>query len=496
MNMIGTNNKCLNPLAILLLIIFLAHTCFSFHTTFYNYLLPETRSIIVQHSSRSSQRAHFSRRRTSCSSSPSSVEVYNNVIDDETCRRLHVLSLEHTRRSHDGSSLFRRGDKSSSSSSFGVGGDEQKYKLTPIETAIDRILTALNDTSPMVEYWSRSSYINMDAHADIDEDTLKEEGVLRCPRNGHVLYMQISNKGDNDRMGPTVVFPGRKVAWGSVSPRTLPSVNTASYNFEENLEERVALEYVVDVENYWDEEQRRQYGYEKEEDEGGSCEGETMAIVPALNGRLLRFDGAAFHSVPKPPDRYLMSERELSKFLENERRDEEDCDDDDDDDGYWDDEFDEYDDTDREDEDDSVNNAKQRSVLLFNTWSEGSSGPRGVLADRIVDVVPDGIVIEEESPDNAGHDSSREDRQRQQWQNAYGEEFEKVWCNPSVEWVSENIEDRIGDTLRNKVTIPLMGNPARRGVADTRDVLKGNVTCDSFLDGHLVSLVKLEKGND
>eukprot|EP00578_Thalassiosira_sp_NH16_P023551 CAMPEP_0181105010 /NCGR_PEP_ID=MMETSP1071-20121207/15737_1 /TAXON_ID=35127 /ORGANISM="Thalassiosira sp., Strain NH16" /LENGTH=196 /DNA_ID=CAMNT_0023188255 /DNA_START=515 /DNA_END=1102 /DNA_ORIENTATION=+ len=196
----------------------------------------------------------------------------------------------------------------------------------------------------------------MDAHADIDEDTLKEEGVLRCPRNGHVLYMQISNKGDNDRMGPTVVFPGRKVAWGSVSPRTLPSGSTASYNFEENLEERVALEYVVDVENYWDEEQRRQYGYEKEEDEGGSCEGETMAIVPALNGRLLRFDGAAFHSVPKPPDRYLMSERELSKFFENERRDEEDCDDDDDDDGYWDDEFDEYDDTDREDEDDSVNN--------------------------------------------------------------------------------------------------------------------------------------------
>lgn len=49
----------------------------------------------------------------------------------------------------------------------------------------------------MVEYWSRGQYINLDAHADIDENTLKEEGVLRCPKHGHVLYLQIANSKEN-----------------------------------------------------------------------------------------------------------------------------------------------------------------------------------------------------------------------------------------------------------------------------------------------------------
>jgi len=137
------------------------------------------------------------------------VNVYDDVFDPQTCKILHRLTLAHSKRSHDGSSLFHRHSSPSDS------------KLTPLEKAIDSILASLNDTSPMVEYWSRPTYINMDAHADIDENTLKEEGILRCPRNGHVLYLQIYNSnneaqddGHDDkskRMGPTVVFPERKV---------------------------------------------------------------------------------------------------------------------------------------------------------------------------------------------------------------------------------------------------------------------------------------------
>ena len=406
----------------------------------------------------------------------SSVNVYNNVMDETACQRLHTLTLEHTERSHDGSSLFHRSGK-------------QKQELTPIETAIDRILTSLNDTSPMVEYWSRSSYINMDAHADIDEDTLREDGVLRCPRNGHVLYMQCNNSlltnndDDNDtdsntqrkRMGPTVVF-SRKVAWGTVTPRTTPSSNLASYNSHSNLDERVQ-EYIVDVENYWDEEQR------SNGDVDVNCYDE-MTIVPAVNGRLLRFDGAAFHAVPKPTDRYLMSEQELATFLDNEA--DEDCNEDDDD-HYWDIEYD-------EEEENVEDTSNQRSVILFNTWPEGSSGPRGVLPDQIVASIPDGIAIEggggDDDDDNTNN-NFREDEQWKQWRDKYGDNFEDVICNPFEEWSVEEILKSSYDTLRD-VTISLMGNPSRRGCIETKALMKGNVSNESFHDSHKVSCVMLE----
>ncbi len=97
----------------------------------------------------------------------------------------HELTLESVWQSCNGSFVFHRSGN----------GTELEKKLTPIDSTIDWILTSLNDTSLIVEYWSRRDYINMDAHADIDEDTLKDEGVLRCPRNSHVLYMQIANGG-------------------------------------------------------------------------------------------------------------------------------------------------------------------------------------------------------------------------------------------------------------------------------------------------------------
>ena len=40
----------------------------------------------------------------------SAVNVYNNVIDDDTCKHLHKLTLQHMKRTCDGSSIFYRGN--------------------------------------------------------------------------------------------------------------------------------------------------------------------------------------------------------------------------------------------------------------------------------------------------------------------------------------------------------------------------------------------------
>ncbi len=448
-----------------------------------------------------------------------SISVYDNVITPSTCQTLHKLTLQHTQRSHDGSSIFYRSEQQHNT--------QQQQRLTPIEHAIDSILRQLNDTSPMVEYWSRSSYINLDAHSDIDENALKEEGVLRCPRHGHVLYLQIANcdeedevdgggsncdastateeeedsKHNRNRMGPTVVF-NRKVAWGSVTPRTIPPsssssssavVGMASHNSPINMKDRVQ-EYIVDVENYWDEETKRQYGLldDINADDGGrsssNVKEEKMAIVPAVNGRLLRFDGAAFHSVPKPPHRYLLSEDELIAYLEKDC--EEDCEEEDDDDDYWDDEGDYWDDDDDYEKEDV---SQQRSVILFNTWPAGSSGPRGVLPDCVVEAVPDGIVLEDD--DNTSIEDDRIAKQWTKWNDEYGPNAEKLHCTPVHDWklcVVDDLDDD-GDH-KTDVVVPLMGNPTRRGTSKTKALLQGQgINQSAFYDGRKVSMATLRE---
>ena len=368
----------------------------------------------------------------------------------------------------------------------------------------------------MVEYWSRSNYINLDAHSDIDENTLKEEGVLRCPRHGHVLYLQIANcdvstatednKHDRNRMGPTVVF-NRKVAWGSVTPRTIPSsssssssavtVGLASHNSPINMKDRVQ-EYIVDVENYWDEETKRQYGLldknNNVDDDGDSSSSnvneEKMAIVPAVNGRLLRFDGAAFHSVPKPPHRYLLSDDELIAYFEKDCEEdyEEDCEEDDEEEDYWDDDEGDYWDNNDYDDDD------YRSVILFNTWPAGSSGPRGVLPDCVVEAVPDGIVLEDD--DNISIEDERIAEQWKKWNNDYGPNAEKLHCTPVHDWKLCVVDDLDGDGDHKKtdVVVPLMGNPTRRGTSKTKALLQGQGISQSvFYDGRKVSMATLRE---
>lgn len=167
-----------------------------------------------------------------------------------------------------------------------------------------------------------------------------------------------------------------------------------------------------------------------------------------------------------------------------ERECEEDCDAEDDDDDYW-----EFDDDDDSEEDEEF--PDQRSVLLFNTWPQGSSGPRGVLPDRIVDAIPDGISIDDGDGDSG---SSGENEKWRQWEDALGEEFADIWCNPYDEWIAEDIIDDTQQTSLREVAVSLMGNPSRRGCILNRAAMKGSVTSEAFKDCRRVSMVMLEKG--
>lgn len=395
------------------------------------------------------------RRRRPATVRHSAITVYDNIFDADRCTLLHELAVDHCNRCDRGSIFLRTPD--------------QKHRLTPLEKAVDTILNALNDTSTIVEYWSRSRYINIDAHADIDEDTLKHDGVLRCPKNAHVLYLQIANSGkevgesDDDRsrrMGPTVVFPERRVAWGGVT--AIPSVSGGE-------------EYVVDVEDYWEEDTKQEHDLTSSGERN-----EEMAIVPAKTGRLLRFDGRAFHAVPKPPHRYVMTKKELNKYLKAE---DENCDDDDE---YWDDEYDDF-----EEEETDLENL--RSVLLFNTWSH--SGPKGVLPDSID--IEDGLPedIELYSPSFFDYQTQMEEKRQQDWQEDYGRNFEKVWCNRIDDWKHVPVNGVNSTSTKNIVTVPLMGNPSRKGCAIEQDEF-----CSSTIDlktnfyySEQVSLLDLEE---
>ena len=49
--------------------------------------------------------------------------------------------------------------------------------LTPIEHALDSFLSAIGDDNPIVEYWSRQEYLNLEVHSDLDEAEFEE--ILR-----------------------------------------------------------------------------------------------------------------------------------------------------------------------------------------------------------------------------------------------------------------------------------------------------------------------------
>jgi len=195
---------------------------------------------------------------------PQDVLVFDEVFSSQTCQELHQYAVDYQRRSQlaaqtRDASMFQRSSQ-----------DSQSY-WTPLEFALDSYLTALNDTSPIVEYWTRQRHLNLNVHADLDERLFDCEQVRRCPQMGHVLYLDVATAANS--RGPTCVFPNQKVGWG--------------YSNNHNK------------------------GQQQQEDDN-------LIIVPAIPGRVLRFPGSAMHGVPFPAHRWLLSEEQEKELGQTE----------------------------------------------------------------------------------------------------------------------------------------------------------------------------------
>ncbi len=333
------------------------------------------------------------------------VQVFDNTFSAKVCEELHYLAVEHNERTSDGSSVFLRPP-------------HNDKPLTPIEHAIDSALIEIGDTARLVEYWSRDEYMNIDAHADIDEAMLEDEGAVRCPSVGHVLYLQVKQ----NLRGPTCVFPYEKIGWG--------------------LDEEIK-------------------GDKKE-----------LVIVPAVEGRILRFPGSAMHAVPNPPDRWLLDKFEESALRASENDIPQDIDVGDK--GEWIETEEEEEDFDRYDDEDEV----ERSVLLFNTWQDGEPGPKGVNGDIATGALPEGIELNED--DAASYLKSQEAQILADWEEEFGENGQLIRCNPFLEWKSIEIEETEGSKSRiddavtfGEFNVSLMGMQNRRLYSEKYARLKG-----------------------
>ncbi|CAJ1954728.1 unnamed protein product [Cylindrotheca closterium] len=175
-------------------------------------------------------------------------KVYDNVVDRETAEWLHQECLQVERDHKDIGFRFPLDNPS---------------KYHPVEQFLNQLLLELypktnSGDHPLyfVEYWSRSKWMLIMSHADMDEEHHEKlmfsgatgfgKNSLRHPEIGHVLYLKV---GRNVR-GPTVV-------WNV----------TRGGDFAD--------------------------GQENE-----------MVIVPAVEGRLTRFQGDKLHGVPRPGDVY------------------------------------------------------------------------------------------------------------------------------------------------------------------------------------------------
>lgn len=311
------------------------------------------------------------------------VQVFDHVFSAEACDLLHDLALD-VRRSF----VFDRPTKQNNQQDATASRKQEEF-LTPLETVLDAVLTALGDPHDVVEYWTRQEYINMDVHADLDEEQLLQQqqaGALRFPAFGHVLYLSIANEKHDRLRSPTVV-------WSTQRPGTTWKNDTI------------------------------------------------MTTIPAVPGRLLRFPGHALHAVPKPPTRWLLSpnaQEELDAVEEEEEWDD------------W--------------EDDDEEEGKERSVILFNTWSQ--QGPQGVPRDSTLTGLPEGIAMDDAQEEKLWLEEQKR-HYMQEWNALFGPGMHRIMPNSRETWNLVTINDLGSPAEKSEaVFLPLMGPRVRRQVSE------------------------------
>ena len=117
----------------------------------------------------------------------SPIRVWDDVLNDEACDRLHHASSKFVGREK--AMLFQWPND-----------DYHNYMERVISSILSEMYT-VGETF-VVEYWVRQQWHHTIAHADCDETMLEQHSVLRHPHKGHVLYL----KKGTDVNGPTVVF--------------------------------------------------------------------------------------------------------------------------------------------------------------------------------------------------------------------------------------------------------------------------------------------------
>jgi len=194
------------------------------------------------------------------------------------------------------------------------------------ERGIESLLSAMGDASRWVEYWGRARWDAIPAHFDCDEaGPLKKAsgggggggGEARTPTSAHVLYLAKAE----GVAAPTVLWARRS---------------------------------------------------------GGAAE--ELVTVPAVEGRLLRFDGSWVHGVPRPAREYLgendaeAEEGAEAEMGEEAGEEEEGGEEEEEGDEESEEEGEEEGEEEASEEEEEEEEEVLRHVLLFNTWADQPPG--------------------------------------------------------------------------------------------------------------------------
>jgi len=286
----------------------------------------------------------FSISPTTVSSSTSStssktISIWDNVLSTEEQRAtLHAYASQSGLEHKCFSRPLADTDNDTTADDTTVDADGSGNHITNniIERTLDAILTQLdNDATKSkkqyVEYWTRQEWRHIEAHADVDENlskrmdqtqknsppsdndddndddshsnkfpsTFQKSNGHRYPTYGHVLYLQVGS----EVQGPTCVFPRRSS--GGDLLKSLPTDNELNSDSDECKSNRgEGHDEGSDVNSSGSSE--GDYDGTTKEKEEVEEEGVRLVTVPAVPGRLLRFDGRDLHAVPRPHDIWML----------------------------------------------------------------------------------------------------------------------------------------------------------------------------------------------